>query len=475
MNNTSLVTLLVALLLPSTAFALADQCFEDDYAALPTTNCEVNVCQSEVNTYYQYASDNPLIVEAMDYCTDGNASVAEISQAGRDAIWEKFEYVQANPGTGIVEIAPPPQYLATDAYQNRFTCCLDEAAYDTGDLGLTLSQMIDTYSSIVAHALWLDITDRFPWKLTDYSEEELRTILDPDKIWRTEHSPTTYAEVGYHSWTTPAPPSNRYNGYYAGQSALIDNSPRDLFDVASSLVGTPNSPRTASQRILAIGAETVHVGGGTQCEWGTWRDPDTILTVKEWFSQENTRIFIAEQIDPDQACITINNNGAKYIARFGCNDRAAMLIGLHRSINIPAYYITGAAEASTGHSSFVLPTVGLTLGHADDITNTGQYDGAYARPYQEPSSLSFQSSTCYEASTSSALLSSFDRYAPMTRARCWNYQSWVNSTRLTLFCSLGFDELSAWCSNFFNACETSWSTDWKANYADAFSCSGDVP
>ncbi len=483
----TLLLTLTLLALPSTALAVADQCFEDDYAALPTTNCGVDVCQSEVNTYYQYLSDNPLIVDAIDYC-DGAGTSPNLPQAVRDALWQKFEYAQANPSEGTAPVADWADYTSRVGYGVRFACCLEEEEYGGRIIYGTLAELIDSYSSKVAHAVWVDVADFFPWKLSQYDEQNLRYLLDPEEIWQTNPTPERYTRggAGYADFTTPD-----VGGNYVESFAAVDHSPRDAWLFAyGSTVGDAKSPRTAAQRIMHRLGETRHHSG---C------DAKFSLTIREFWSSENNRkrsYELGNPASPSDPCYIDPGSlpsDTKYTARSGCNDRAVATMALMRAVNIPTYYITGTAGGSSGHSAFVLPTLNFATDHADRGVYGGlheegvaptvltEYDfGTYSRPYQEPSHNTMGRLSCFEPQT----LGSRKRWTSLVRqAQCQAPSYWDKHNSSLNFCGLGFQywrdtfcrtsaDVDANDWHLFSQCEAQWFVDAQARMSVIYGCSG---
>jgi len=468
-----LVTLAALWTVPSVAFALADACFENEYAALPTTGCTDPgvVCQSEVSTYYQYLSDNPLILESMDYCDDVTPANFELSQLVRDALWQKYEYAQANPSLGTLPVPNPAFY---DTMPNRWTCCLSLDDYADFYIAYTQAELIDTYTSRVAHAIWLDVTNKYPWKLSEYTELQLRYMFDLYYLFNQAWSDFTWAhgDYGQANFDAPIGGGGPYATYYATEFQAADPSPRDAWLIMDALVAGAHSPRTAVERLFT-GFYSRHVSAGGECHGTAWQDARTAVSVKDWFDVRNTQYEQANALGQPN-CFEGIDSAHIPIGRSGCNDRTKIFQSGLRAVNIPATFRMGLESTTTGHGALLIPTLDMVMYHADDAVNYGlTLNISYGlHPYEETISLELHPANCIEAMNVPP--PSYERGIRDGRNRCLESMHWQRDSGLTrTFCGLGFNEVRLNCNSLFNACEESHFTQWKADLAALTGCTGD--
>jgi len=452
--------------MPSVAFALADACFEADYAALPTTDCGNNVCQSEVSTYYQYLSDNPLIVEAIDYCDDATPATHELSQSFRDLLWTKFEYAQANPATGTADV---PDAAAYTAVPDKWTCCLGHWDNWVQTIGYTKAELHDTYSSKIAHAAWLDIEDKFPWKLTDYTEDELRKTIGIAEI---QHAWGPYAATAqFQGLETAINKGGPFDGFYAVDGHVHDPSPLRAYTVASAAIGTVHSPRTALDRIMDVYlSKTTHAGSQCYGDPVYSRSPESILSIDLMFTTANT--FAQNQIDNGYTeCNPPTTTG--YIARRGCQSRAMALTALMRSVNIPSVGSGGFYE-NGGHNNASFPSLNLQTRHADDVEGADQSleraPAAFGKHYYEYLTMATIPWSCFARTNlgrTSEPLNELNSY----HQSCVRQAHWPKGNSDTQsYCALGWATFRATCDPYFVSCEESFFTEWQASLVANAGC-----
>ena len=241
----------------------------------------------------------PSIADAMDF--------AAMDQDLKDGIMDAIE---ATVETGYVADTGEPSNYSYD-YPTY------PSAYPSS-LNLTRPEAIATHSAKVAHALWLEVNGTLPWRLSDYSEAELRLLLDPE------------ASLLYHLW-------DLNGGTPAQFPTFCDHSPKLIYDKAASYVGSAKNRTEALASLI---------------EWG------------ELFSHSPY---------PNGYCSAhigdVDRVGDR-LARGGCPYASRLMAAAARSVNIPAQVYEGKYNGGF-HTNVAFPRMsssdGLVLSHGDDL------------------------------------------------------------------------------------------------------------
>jgi len=174
-----------------------------------------------------------------------------------------------------------------------------------------------------AHSIWLDIHNMVNWKLGDFAASELPGLFDPELLFGQYPAAYFFSVVDYS-------PSDVHS--YMESNGLIGP------DILTTVHLVLDDVRTTNWEI-----NFVHGIQG--------RDPtDTAYTLYD--------------------ALTSRPSGAK-VSRRGCNSMSRILVGMLRSVNIPAYEASGAESYYFGHSSAFLLPVDSVVPHGDDIYNVG--------------------------------------------------------------------------------------------------------
>lgn len=252
---------------------------------------------NDLSAYRALFEAYPNIANAMDYAT--------LPADYQEALWAEIDAAET---LGYAHADPPDGYSDTPPY--------------TWDKEVPRAEAIVFYGVKVAHALKHEIARTFPWRLTSYSEEELRSLLDPEELFE------FWSYVG--------------STYNAKWSFSVDHSPYDCYGFVGPVVASASSAVGAiSNILLSIGEQYRHSGGGDTVESGT-------SPKDSWNGQR------------------IAWNGCSYASSFS---RAWM-----RSVNIPAQGLVGWWGGTTHHTTTYPGTgtdgVGSVLVHADDLYNS---------------------------------------------------------------------------------------------------------
>lgn len=214
----------------------------------------------------------------------------------------------------------------------QFFTCLDEGrilqfSFSTHLPFIADDQMAEEiYLAYTAHALWLEINHKVPWRLNDYDNDSLDLLLNYNKL---------------------------YNG-------AVPN-----YDVIGRVV--PSNP-TAAYGFMARNPEGGSLLGKTQQE--------TLFALTNWMllhlnhglvtgssSDPTIEDMIKRQIRPGE-----KGNG-RYLSPLGCHSAAGFMVMTLKAVNIPAMKIEGwlGPRPENNHSGLAVPFLGLYLQHTDNI------------------------------------------------------------------------------------------------------------
>lgn len=244
--------------------------------------------------YSVYFDCNPVIADA---------TVNSFDQETVSFFWE---YIDELEDTGVIGM-PKPADLQD---------CIepDNCAY----IYLTAQESKKILAAKTAHSIWLDKNDMLPWKITEYTENELAGLFDPDLLFSGSSSNRYYLSVVDHS------PSEAF-GYIIDNNLLRE-------DVLSTFHGVLDDLRADFRH-----ANTSDTNRNTAC---------TLAEVLTTYVANNMRV-----------------------SRVGCHSMTRIAIALLRSVNIPGEQTNRGVWFDNGHSSAVWPTLETVLPHGDNIYN----------------------------------------------------------------------------------------------------------
>lgn len=287
----------------------------------------------------------PGILAAMDY--------ANLPQDCRIGIWDAIDDYDVDgtsthsyPGDSnyplnpqqyytpdVDDIGMPPSYDVTQPTTNPPFSLLgdgplnnppisDKETYQQQIVGLTRAQAIACFGAKVAHAIYHESKNTFPWTLSTYSAEHLRGLFDPLFLFANGDLSST--------WDLGSTPAAKFKW-------IIDYVPQEAYDVAVGFMGTPLSALDALANIQDNGVGFLRHNLNEDANWA--------IKVKDVFYPA----------DPND-----------WIAKNGCHGARRIWAALARSINIPAIGRRGWFSPGL-HSSIFFPTVDRGFWHADDV------------------------------------------------------------------------------------------------------------
>jgi len=266
----------------------------------------------------------------------------------RNAIWDKFDETES---TGYVpDLADLADMQDWDAAWSDYPV-LPPGIYPD-DVRYTRQELMDSLASKYAHAFFLEINKTFPWRLTRYSQEELRCLFDPVYLyWRGDRG-----GAGGNQWETTAsgtPLGVDWNGpYYAVDYSVADHSPFRSWAVAGTDLGgilEGFAPATNSQaeyvREFFRECGNFHYLHGAVQDYTSATHIDTLHD-----TAKNGR-------PPTDALIS----------RRGCHSFARWFCAWMRAINVPARLLFEVWK--NAHASFLVYLDGRAYhtGHADSF------------------------------------------------------------------------------------------------------------
>lgn len=279
----------------------AQQWVDDHDAFDPFTN--------DLTVYRDMVYGATLIPKAMDY----DAMHVDL----RSAIWDALDAIETASGVPA-SLSEPAEYAALDPfeYPGPFTTAI----------WLTRQEAIDSYSAKVAHALYQEINETFPWSIRRYSEGNMRLLLDPDQL--------------YSQFDTEAVDPNEAAAF----SNVCDHSPGHAYAIVS-----PEYTLAPSQ-VAALGNVFDNIARTFRHANVAYSDPEWIVTLD------------------DAMVYSVGTPTLRY-SRKGCHSMTPLLCAWMRSINIPAQWFDNEYYAGGGHANPTFPTAGLFLAHGDDPYN----------------------------------------------------------------------------------------------------------
>lgn len=190
--------------------------------------------------YVEMLTDNPKIIDALDYC--------EQSKTFHDRLWEQIREAETSANSSA---APLPESFPS----------LDPEPYK---IIITSKEAEEIYAAHIAHSLWLEKIRATSWRLADYNLEELKTLFDPH-TW-------------FWNWQ---PKEDNFTITY-----LLDHSPREAFTVLNKTIDLAGMPDQKTA-ILELTRQLRHFRHGDP---GFCQDPDQIDTLKGMFEEKISRM-----------------------------------------------------------------------------------------------------------------------------------------------------------------------------------------
>ena len=252
-------------------------------------------------SYCAFFYDNPMVA---------NITINAFDPTTLGYFWE---YIDQLEETEEITIAEP----------EASRVCVEPASCTV--ITLTDTEIKRIHAAKCAHAVWMDKNRTLPWRLHDYTEEDLRGLFAKELLFDGRSNDSFF-------WIVDYSPSEAY-------SYAVDN---DL--IGPSIISTVN--------LVLDDLRTTDTRSGFL---HGLRDYDGDLV--------------------DTACTLYNaltvclprSTGCTRISRVGCQSMARITIGLLRSLNIPGQITSHAEWYEVNHSSAVWPALERVMPHGDDI------------------------------------------------------------------------------------------------------------
>lgn len=254
------------------------------------------------------------IGEAMDY--------ANLPSDVRADLWVAI--AAAHAAGGVADVADPADLPDPDEFPATQGTC-----------DFTRAEAVDAYVAKVAHAVYIDATGVFSWRLSDYSAADIELLFKGDDLF----GASLGNPVGSYGFLD-------FGGTPAGEMrTCIDHSPSRSYAIATAALGAFSGTAYDALRILTrdVGGAMVHSGA---------TDPTNAATM--------------DIIDPNGGSATAG------ISRTGCHCAARFMAAISRVCNIPCAVWYGYF-ANDFHATAAWPTLGYVLSHGDNVYNAGRF------------------------------------------------------------------------------------------------------
>jgi hypothetical protein len=255
--------------------------------------------------------------EYLDRCPRVREVVGAMGQATRELLWQYVEEIERTDSIALEEPVNSIQCVEPD------TCRF---------IDLTGEEAVKIYTAKVAHALWLDKNHKVPWRLCDYSAEELRGLLDQSLLIDHSSSRDWFSYIVDHS------PSEVY-GYMVDNGLIRSDVMSTVYAVLENVRGNDGSPRFKHGGVYYNSEGEI-----------IWEDPKT------------ARTLYAALTDTTEGA-----GGSVRISRNGCQSMAKIVVGMLRSVNVPGYDENHGNWYEWGHNSAVWPVIERVMPHGDDV------------------------------------------------------------------------------------------------------------
>ncbi len=280
-----------------TSDAIADH---DVYA--PYTN--------DLTRYIKVWQSNTLIADSMAY-TNLPADL-------RQRIWEKFDEAETN--SGVLDLTNPADLPADQHAPNT-------GPAQTARVVLTRPEALESYSSKVAHAFWLEVSRVYPWSILSYTLEECQHLFAPANLyWTWDIDGATPAQL----------------------QAVCDHSPKRAYDHTAPLLTSPRNRKAAILQLVRHGGDFAH------------SNPSTSLAGWSPNSQSELALSMDQVTQPGTANVGNNysTSSSSFISRSGCHFMGHYQPALARAVNIPCADVHGLFAESGPGAYMVRPSAG---------------------------------------------------------------------------------------------------------------------
>ena len=254
---------------------------------------------------------HPKFTAAVEAYFEANAGVraASVAALSGDTLDYFWVYLHLQAATGRIPMDAPANLPA------------DPNLAGAATVSLSMTEVTRIHAAKVAHAIWIDLNRLVPWRLSDYEPEHLAGLFDAGTLFDVRSPGRLYYVIDYS-------PSEVWH-YAIGHSLLR----QDI-------------QRTVEAVIDDMRSDFIH-GASSY-------DPQTAISLRAVLEDYRVRSTIPHRV-----------------ARIGCHSSSRIFLGLLRCMNIPGYQTTQGEYFITGHSTAVVPCIGRTLAHGDDIYSGG--------------------------------------------------------------------------------------------------------
>ena len=261
-----------------------------------------------------------------------NSKVKEISISNfdKETLDYFWQYLEELEKSGVINIGKPEMMGKSCSQINSLEIpdyfCDEYNSYKTEVVLLTQEEVKKILAAKTAHTIWIDKHNKVPWKLKDYTKEELNLLFNKNLLF----IPTNGGPLE----------NTRYDYYFY---SVVDYSPSEAYNYANKFIKS-NIKETSYSIIDDLRKDFHH-----SCP--SCGDPIYAISLKETL---NYRDYEGQRV-----------------ARIGCGSVDRIIVGLFNSLNIPSYEDFGWYDGD-GHSSglFIGGDVGV-LNHGDDIYDRG--------------------------------------------------------------------------------------------------------
>jgi len=178
------------------------------------------------------------------------------------------------------------------------------------------------YASQVAHALWLEHTQEFPWRITSYSLEECSGLFDPTVVY-------------WSDWNTGSSPYLQFAG-------IAHYDVYGTYTLVTDSIFSGYTHRTPKQTVGEFLERCDLHGAYPSVHHNTATPSGMVLSPVQHFSTENE--YSASDL---------------HVSRRGCHTAAPLMAALARSINLPTRELHGIFNDDSLHHSMEFLSVRL--------------------------------------------------------------------------------------------------------------------
>jgi hypothetical protein len=277
------------------ATSLLTGCISDDVE----TDCIFNLTTDKTfQPYIKTLTENPKIMAAMDLC--------DLPEQVQDTLWEK---IATSESIGSSPDGPLPS--------SYFSLQNDEKSLD-----ITTEEAYQIYAAHLAHSLWVDNNNLVPWKLSDYSQEDLERLLKPTSTFYEFDIEREQFQFSYH----------------------VNHSPNITFLIAREMVNINELTDQASSLNEILKTLRTFRHGANHSRGG------------ELICSDYKGILRMDEMDQER------------VSRSGCHSMANYFTQIANSLNIPGKMIKGFYNGG-GHRTAAFEFTNQILSHGDDVYN----------------------------------------------------------------------------------------------------------